>query len=209
MAQARRLRVTIDILEQELYLLSVGLNPGRTIMTEGEKTVKIWTIGHSTRTLDDFIDVLWHFKIVLLDDVRSYPGSRKNPQFNKEILSKSLPQKGIEYRHSKDLGGRRKSRVDSKNLAWRNPMFRGYADYMESEVFLKGINDLMEAAYEKRTVVMCSELLWWRCHRSMIADYLKVNGFEVIHIFNKSKVVRHPFTSVAKVVNGKIYYVKK
>ncbi len=88
-------------------------------------------------------------------------------------------------------------------------MFRGYADYMESETFLKGINDLMERAYEKRTVIMCSELLWWRCHRSMIADYLKVNGFEVIQIFDKSKVVRHPFTSAAKVVNGKISYVKK
>ncbi|HON12405.1 MAG TPA: DUF488 domain-containing protein [Chitinispirillaceae bacterium] len=178
-------------------------------MVEGEKNVKIWTIGHSTRMLDDFIDVLRYFDIALLVDVRSYPGSRKNPQFNKEILSINLPQKGIEYKHSKNLGGRRKSRANSKNLAWRNPMFRGYADYMESETFLKGINDLMERAYEKRTVIMCSELLWWRCHRSMIADYLKVNGFEVIQIFDKSKVVRHPFTSAAKVVNGKISYVKK
>ena len=208
MAQARRLRVTIDILEQELYLLSVGLNPGRTIMTEGEKTVKIWTIGHSTRTLDDFIDVLWHFKIVLLVDVRSYPGSRKNPQFNKEILSKSLPQKD-RIQTFKRSGWKAQEQGRFKEPGLEKSMFRGYADYMESEVFLKGINDLMEAAYEKRTVVMCSELLWWRCHRSMIADYLKVNGFEVIHIFNKSKVVRHPFTSVAKVVNGKIYYVKK
>jgi uncharacterized protein (DUF488 family) len=168
--------------------------------------LSIWTIGHSTLSLAEFLDRLASFQIELLIDVRSFPGSRRYPHFNKESLSSSLEAAGIRYEHFRELGGRRRARPDSPNLAWRNESFRGYADYMETQDFRKGIERLLEVARNNRVAIMCSEAVWWRCHRSMISDYLKVQGIEVVHIMGEGKSELHPFTSAAQVVNGELSY---
>jgi uncharacterized protein (DUF488 family) len=167
---------------------------------------KIWTIGHSTRTLDDFVELLRSNDIEAIADVRSLPGSRKFPQFNAEELAKSLPQHGIEYIPFKILGGRRKVRPDSPHTVWRHKAFRGYADYMDTPQFLKGINQLLELAKQKRTAIMCAEAVWWRCHRSMIADHLKSIGCVVEHIMDNGKNVIHPYTAAARIENGRLVY---
>jgi len=173
-----------------------------------EKQVpRIWTIGHSTREIDDFVSLLMENGIKLLADVRMYPGSRRYPQFGREALAKSLNERGIHYEHFPELGGRRKAKPDSKNTAWRNEMFRGYADYMETEEFRKGIERLVDLAEKTGpTAIMCAEAVWWRCHRSLISDYLKACHVEVLHIFDHNKVEPHPFTSAAKIVNGELSY---
>lgn len=168
----------------------------------------IWTIGHSTRSLDEFIGMLNSFQIEVVADIRSYPGSRKFPQFNKEALEISLPQNNIQYVHLKKLGGRRKVNPDSKNTSWRHLAFRGYADYMETGDFKEGIKELEKIALIKRTAYMCSEALWWRCHRSMVSDYLKVIGWKVMHIMAISKEDEHPYTAPARIVNGALSYEK-
>ena len=168
--------------------------------------IEIWTIGHSTRSLDEFIELLKENKIDAVADVRSYPGSRKFPHFNAEALSHSLPATGIEYIPFKQLGGRRKVRPDSPHTVWRNEAFRGYADYMDTEDFKKGIDDVLKLAAEKRPAIMCSEAVWWRCHRSMISDYLKAEGVTVKHIMATGKTELHPYTSAATVVDGKVFY---
>lgn len=169
----------------------------------------IWTIGHSTRNFEEFIKLLKSFKIEILVDVRHYPGSRKFPQYNKDNLKDSLPQDGIEYIHLVDLGGRRKPVPNSKNDAWRNDSFKGYADYMETEQFQKSLNILMKLAFTKRTAIMCSEAVWWRCHRSLVADILKVKNWKVMHILAENKATEHPFTQPATVVDGKLDYSEK
>jgi len=166
----------------------------------------IWTIGHSTHTLGEFIEMLFSFEIKLLADIRSFPGSRKFPQFNKENLEASLPENGIEYIHLKKLGGRRKVNPDSKNTSWRHLAFRAYADYMETEDFKIGIEELEAVAKKQRTAYMCSEAVWWRCHRSMVSDYLKSEGWKVMHIMSAGKEVEHPYTAPAKIVNGRLTY---
>ena len=170
------------------------------------KELSLWTIGHSTLAIEDLIDRLKAFRIETLVDVRSYPGSRRYPQFNKENLRDSLTNAGVSYLHLPELGGRRKTRADSLNLAWRNESFRGYADYMETQEFRAGIERLREIAGEGATAIMCSEAVWWRCHRSLISDYLKVQGIEVIHIMTAAKSEVHPFTSAAKIVDGELSY---
>lgn len=174
-------------------------------MEQSQKQI-IWTIGHSTRDWIEFIELLKEFKIDVLADVRSYPGSRKFPHFNKENLKEMLPKQGISYRHFKDLGGRRKPNPDSENTIWRHPSFRAYADYMQSEDFNKAVTTLQELASERRVACMCSEAVWWRCHRSMISDELMTKDWQVLHIMGKGKTSEHPFTSPAKVVNGKLVY---
>ncbi|MEO6134520.1 MAG: DUF488 domain-containing protein [Ginsengibacter sp.] len=169
----------------------------------------IWTIGHSTRPFDEFVAMLHSFKIEMVADVRSFPGSRKFPQYNKETLAISLPENNIEYTHIRDLGGRRKVNKDSKNTAWRVLAFRGYADYMETSEFKKAIVQLEEMALTKRIAFMCSEAVWWRCHRSMIADYLKVHGWKVMHIMAIGKEDEHPYTSPAKIINNELSYEEK
>jgi len=166
----------------------------------------LWTIGHSTRSIDEFLELLGVFRIGSLVDVRSFPGSRRYPHFNREILSGSLTAAGVEYIHMPELGGRRKAKPDSLNMSWRNESFRGYADYMETEAFQEGIERLMKLARERRTAVMCSEAVWWRCHRSLISDYLKADGVKVLHILGGAKSEEHPFTSAAQIVNGKLSY---
>jgi uncharacterized protein (DUF488 family) len=175
-------------------------------MTANDGGLHIWTIGHSTRSLNEFIQLLKENNIEGVADVRSYPGSRKFPHFNAEALAESLPDAGIEYIPFKQLGGRRKTRPDSPHTVWRNEAFRGYADYMDTEDFKKGIDDLLRLAANKRVAIMCSEAVWWRCHRSMISDYLKANGVTVEHIMSPGKIDLHPFTSAAKIVDGKLFY---
>jgi uncharacterized protein (DUF488 family) len=170
---------------------------------------KIWTIGHSTKGENEFIEILDFFHIQVLADVRRYPGSKKFPHFNKQHLAAALDAHSIEYIHLPELGGRRKALKDSKNIAWNNEAFRGFADYMESESFKNGIEKLIEIAEIKNTAYMCSEAVWWRCHRSLISDYLKSKGWEVLHIMGINKLQSHPFTSPARVVQGVLDYGKK
>ena len=180
--------------------------PGGVERRERGGVLSIWTIGHSTRSIDEFVDLLREFEIRVLVDVRHYPGSRRYPHFHREALSRSLGEAGIRYEHMVELGGRRTARPDSRNLAWRNASFRGYADYMESEPFLVGVERLLDIARGARTAIMCSEAVWWRCHRSMIADLLKAKGVTVLHILTASKVQEHPYTAAARIVDGRLSY---
>ena len=170
------------------------------------KQKEIWTIGHSTHPLEEFVEMLNSFDIEEVVDVRSYPGSRKFPQFNKENLTESLPQNNIEYTHIKELGGRRKVDPESKHTVWRHPAFRGYADYMDTADFETGIEELVKLAESKRVAYMCSEAVWWRCHRSMISDYLKSKGWTVMHIMAIGKADEHPYTAPAEIVDGELVY---
>ena len=170
---------------------------------------RIRTIGHSTRTIEEFIGALQANGINLVVDVRTVPGSKRYPQFNKEALAKSLRDNGIDYEHLPELGGRRKARKDSRNTAWRNESFRGYADHLETEEFASGIARLEQLAGDCTAAIMCAEAVWWKCHRGLIADYLKVRGVEVIHIIDANKTEVHPFTSAARVMNGKLDYSAK
>lgn len=168
---------------------------------------QIWTIGHSTRSIDDFIAALQANEIKLVADVRLLPGSKRYPQFNKEALNNSLGKRGIRYEHFPVLGGRRKPKPDSHNTAWRNEAFRGYADHMETPEFHEGIARLLKLADETgRISLMCAEAVWWRCHRALVSDYLKSRGMEVIHIVDAKKTQSHPFTSAARIVNGELSY---
>jgi uncharacterized protein (DUF488 family) len=169
--------------------------------------MRIWTIGHSTRNIEIFISLLEENGIKLLADVRTLPGSKRYPQFNKEALAESLKEQGIRYEHFPELGGRRKPKADSRNTAWRNASFRGYADYMETEQFHKGVERLLDRAREAGpTAIMCAEAVWWRCHRALISDYLKARDIEVMHILDANKVELHPFTSAARIVNSGLSY---
>jgi uncharacterized protein (DUF488 family) len=168
--------------------------------------ITVWTVGHSTRSGEEFGKILLAHEIKVLVDVRSFPGSRRYPQFNRETLAVSLASVGIEYRHEPRLGGRRKPRADSHNTAWRNASFRAYADHMESEEFRRGVEELLEVAANERTAFMCAEAVWWRCHRSLISDYLKAEGHTVIHIIDEKKTEEHPFTSAARIVEGELSY---
>lgn len=175
-------------------------------MNRTKQNKHIWTIGHSTRSLDEFIAMLKYFQIESVADIRSFPGSRKYPQFNKEALEITLPQNNIWYFHLKFLGGRRKAYPDSKNTAWHHPAFRGYADYMETKEFTEGMQQLEQIATQQRTAYMCSEAVWWRCHRSMVSDFLKVRGWEVLHIMGKGKETEHPFTAPARIIDDVLTY---
>jgi uncharacterized protein (DUF488 family) len=168
---------------------------------------RIWTIGHSTRTIDVFISLLEENGIKVVADVRSLPGSKRYPQFNREMLAKSLTEHGIRYKHFPELGGRRKANKDSHNTAWRNASFRGYADHMETEEFRTGVERLLDFANKVGpTAIMCAEAVWWRCHRALISDYLKTRGIEVVHIVDAKKTEPHPYTSVARIVGGTLSY---
>jgi uncharacterized protein (DUF488 family) len=167
--------------------------------------ITIWTIGHSNLSLENFIHELQENKIEVLADVRRFPGSAKFPHFNKENLLQELPAAGIKYVHFEALGGRRKPAVNSRNTAWRNEAFKGYADYMEKDEFKNAFADLLKTGKEKSTAIMCSEVLWWRCHRSLIADLLKSIGHKVLHIL-PGKIHEHPYTSAAKIIEGKLSY---
>jgi uncharacterized protein (DUF488 family) len=168
----------------------------------------IYTIGHSTRSYEELLAMLRSFNIEVLADVRHYPGSARYPHFNKEALEKALPVEGIEYIHFKGLGGRRKAHKDSHNNAWRSEAFKGYADYMETPAFSENIDALVKLAAQKKTAYMCSEAVWWRCHRALVSDYLKVTGRTVLHIMAVGKADEHPYTGAATITNGKLVYQK-
>ncbi len=166
----------------------------------------IFTVGHSNRSFELFLQLLQSFEVKTLVDVRQFPGSKKYPYFNKEQLEKTLQQNDLNYIHMIELGGRRKPDPDSHNTAWRHPAFRAYADYMETEAFKKAIVDLQNIAETSTTAYMCSEAVWWSCHRSLISDYLKAKGWKVMHIMDARKAKEHPYTAAARIVDGALSY---
>lgn len=171
-----------------------------------ETDLTLWTIGHSTRSLDGFLGILAENRIETIADVRSHPGSRHCPQYGQAALHESLVANGMGYRWLQALGGRRRAHADSPNSAWRNASFRGYADYMQTSEFDQGLNELLDLARDKRTSLMCAEAVWWRCHRSMIADALKARGVQVLHILGANSVTEHPWTAPARMVEGRLTY---
>jgi uncharacterized protein (DUF488 family) len=166
----------------------------------------VFTIGHSTRPIEEFVRMLRAHGVKRLVDVRTVPGSRHNPQFGSQALQASLAYAGIDYLHMKALGGLRKPRADSINTGWKNASFRGYADYMETEDFDLGLEELIEMAREERTAIMCAEAVPWRCHRSLIADALVARGISVDHIMSETRRDPHRVTSFAKRTGLRIIY---
>ena len=166
----------------------------------------VWTVGHSTRSFAEFAEVLSASEVEAIADVRRFPGSRRLPQFGAEALERSLLEIGIEYRWLPSLGGRRKPVPGSINTGWRNESFRGYADHLATEEFADGLNDLLAVAGGLRTAIMCAELLWWRCHRRLIADVLVSIGVEVIHIRDETFVEAHRIMPPASLVRGVLSY---
>lgn len=158
----------------------------------------LYTVGHSTRTRAQLLDVLRPEHITVVADVRSFPGSRRHPQFNRENLRQWLPEADIGYMHIPALGGRRKPKSDSRNTGWHEPAFRGYADYMTTSEFAAGFRELEALAHTSRTAIMCSEAVWWRCHRRLIADALMAKGWEVEHLGSgATQPQRHQLTTFA------------
>jgi uncharacterized protein DUF488 len=166
----------------------------------------ILTIGHSIHPLDEFIELLRQHGVERLVDVRTIPRSRRNPQFNREALAKSLEHEGIAYVHLKDLGGLRHPRPDSINTGWRNAGFRGYADYMQTPEFEEALQHLLQLCAEHRCAVMCAEAVPWRCHRSLLADALLVHGVSVEHILSRRRRDAHSLTSFARVQDTSVVY---
>ncbi len=166
----------------------------------------LYTIGHSTRSIEDFIQLLQAHGIRVLVDVRAIPYSRRNPQFNADVLAATLKEAGMQYHSLPALGGRRKSRKDSTNLGWRSPGFRGYADYMQTGPFREALEGLVVRAQAEPTAIMCAEAVPWRCHRSLIADALVSRGWAVRHILTTAKADQHALTSFAKLQNGTLTY---
>lgn len=168
---------------------------------------QLWTIGHSNRSIDAFLELLRENQIVCLADVRRFPGSRKHPQFGKEELPRSLAAAEIEYRHFEALGGRRRERLpDSPNGAWRVEQFAAYADYTQSAEFQSALADLVALARAKRTVVMCAEQDWHSCHRRLIADALVARGWEVLNIVRKNRTEPHALPDFARVAGEEVTY---
>jgi uncharacterized protein (DUF488 family) len=166
-----------------------------------ETAATIWTIGHSTQPLADFIAKLETRRIELVADVRRFPGSRRHPQFGREALRAGLADAGIDYRHCAALGGRRRPRPDSPNTAWRNEAFRGYADHLADADYRAAFDALCVLARERHCALTCAESLWWRCHRSLIADDLALRGWTVAHILGNG-IEPHAFRVPARLVDG-------
>ncbi|MGH8495388.1 MAG: DUF488 family protein [Gammaproteobacteria bacterium] len=166
----------------------------------------IWTIGHSSHAIGEFLSLLADSRIEAIADVRRHAGSRAWPWFNPRPLADALSGVGIDYAPFPDLGGRRTPSADSRNTVWRNRSFRGYADYMGTAEYRAAVGRLLSLAAEKRTALLCAEALWWRCHRALIADDLKARGLSVHHIMGGREPVEHPYTSAARVVDGKLAY---
>ncbi len=169
----------------------------------GLPTMTVYTIGHSTHSLERLVELLSERGVSGLVDVRTAPRSRRTPQFNREALRSELPNASIEYLHVPELGGWRSPRSDSEeNAGWRHRSFRGYADHMSSEEFATGLARLSEVAGERPTACMCAEAPWWRCHRRLIADALVARGWDVCHIGPEGRVARHELTEFALVGEG-------
>ena len=170
------------------------------------ETRPVLTIGHSTRTSEQFAELLLENGVEYLVDVRRFPGSRRHPQFGEEALERRLGESGIGYLHLTGLGGRRAPRSDSPNTGWRNASFRGYADHMQTDEFGEAFGGLTELCARKRVCLMCSEAVWWRCHRRMVADALTVRGFPVEHVLGKTQRRPHELTPFASVADGQLVY---
>ena len=166
----------------------------------------MWTIGHSTRSIEEFVALLKATNIKMLVDVRRFPGSRHYPHFNSPALAQSLETAGIQYQHMPALGGRRPGRPDSANLGWRNAGFRGYADHMQTDEFQRAIEELMAYGTSTRKVIMCAEAVPWRCHRRLISDALLVHGWTIVHILSTKKTQIHTVTPFAKQTDGQLIY---
>ncbi len=166
----------------------------------------IYTIGHSTHSLEEFVRLLNAHSVHLIVDVRTVPRSRRVPQFNTEVLPTGLEVAGIRYLHMKDLGGWRRAGNDSPNTGWRNAGFRGYADYMQTAEFEAALSQLIELAHAERVAIMCAEAVPWRCHRSLISDALTVRGIEVRHIMSDGEARPHELTEFARVDGVRVTY---
>ena len=166
----------------------------------------VLTIGHSTRSIESFIEMLRAHEVKRVVDVRTIPRSRTNPQFNRESLAQSLGEAGIGYSHAPELGGLRHARKDSRNTGWRNASFRAYADYMQTPEFEAAIESLIEAAKREQVTIMCAEAVPWRCHRSLIGDALKVRGIDVEDIMSATRTQPHEITSFAKAEGTQVTY---
>jgi uncharacterized protein (DUF488 family) len=175
-------------------------HPGQPIPTT------IWTIGHSTHPIEEFLRLLDAHRIEAIADVRRFPGSRKHPQFGREAFESTLTAHGIAYLWLPELGGRRQPSPQSPNTAWRNAAFRGYADHMASEEFAGGMAKLLALASSTRTAILCAEAVWWRCHRALISDELCARGIAVMHIADEQHTTPHPLTAPARIVDGRLSY---
>jgi len=166
----------------------------------------VWTIGHSTRPIDAFLSLLEAHGIEVVADVRRFPGSRRLPQYAAGALESALAARGIAYHWLPALGGRRRPEPDSPNVGWRHPAFRAYADHLATEAFAQGLLELMLVGRGLRTAVMCAEVLWWRCHRRLVADVLTSLGVPVVHIRDAGVAEPHRLTAPARVVDGVLTY---
>jgi uncharacterized protein (DUF488 family) len=171
-----------------------------------ESELRVYTIGHSTRTLEEFIGLLKTYGVTLLVDVRTVPRSRHNPQFNKENLPSSLKPSGAKYIHMPEIGGLRRPKHDSVNLAWKKMGFRGYSDYMQTKEFTDNLLKIIALARENCLALMCAEALPWRCHRSLISDALVVRHVKVQHIISATSTITHELNETAQVEGTKITY---
>ena len=169
----------------------------------------LYTIGHGTRSLDELLEALRAQGVVSLIDVRAFPRSRTNPQFNKDVLETALPAAGLSYSHWPALGGRRRGLGEaSPNSAWHHPSFRAYADYMMTDAFWDALSDLLSHGAKETTAIRCSETLWWRCHRRLNADAAVARGMRVLHIMKPGVVAEHALSPAAHVVGDRVVYTE-
>ena len=183
-----------------------SLQSALTVASSQPSGLSIWTIGHSTRSANEFAEVLTAYDIELLVDVRRFPGSRHLPQFESSALAAFLATRGIEYAWLASLGGRRRPVADSPNIGWRHPAFRAYADHVATEEFAEGLFELTMLATGMRTAIMCAEVLWWRCHRRIISDVLTSLGWSVTHIRDAGHAETHRLRAPGRVVRGRLVY---
>lgn len=166
----------------------------------------LWTVGHSTHPWEAFTGMLQAAGIEAVVDVRRLAGSRRHPQFDSDAMAEALPRAGMRYVPMRDLGGRRRPLPDTRNTAWRHPAFRGYADYMETRAYREARRRLAELAGAARTTVMCAEAVWWQCHRSLISDDFKADGWTVLHLQAGGRASEHPYTGAARIIDGRLDY---
>ena len=174
--------------------------------TTSWRNVRLYTVGHSTRPIDELVALLRAFDVTIVADIRTIPRSRYNPQFDADALRSTLPSRSFRYVHLSELGGLRRARKDSPNAGWRNASFRGYADYMLTEDFERGLASLHALTSEGRIALMCAEAVPWRCHRSLVADALTVRGAHVEHIMSPARATPHHVTRFAEVTGTRITY---
>jgi uncharacterized protein (DUF488 family) len=168
---------------------------------------RVYTVGHSSRSIEEFIAALRAYDVTLVVDIRRFPGSRRNPQFDADALAAALDERGIEYRHLEALGGRRSApEGDSPNGAWENDSFRAYADYALTEEFQSALDELVSFAENEVPVIVCAEAVYWRCHRRIVADWLLARGCDVVDIYDADRAEEHELTRFAEVADGRVTY---